>query len=91
MRSSKHLWGLTFNGFYPSTPNRSSYKSKFFLLPVIAFSFLYTLPKFFELRLCRVPIILDATNETEILSDEEEEAEETTCLSGGDTEGMDFE
>ena len=76
--------------------NRSSYKSKFFLLPVIAFSFLYTLPKFFELRLCRVPIILDATNDTELLSDggdslEEEEAEETACLSGGDSEGMDFE
>ena len=31
--------------------NRSSYKSKFFLLPVMAFSVLYTLPKFFELRL----------------------------------------
>ena len=75
-------------------PNRSSYKSKFFLLPVIAFSFLYTLPKFFELRLCRVPII----NDTALLSDsgdnleeEEEEAEETTCLSGGDSEGMEFE
>ena len=75
-------------------PNRSSYKSKFFLLPVIAFSFLYTLPKFFELRLCRVPRL--DTNETELLSDdgdslEEEEAEETTCLSGGDSEGMEFE
>ena len=31
--------------------NRSSYNSKFFLLPVMAFSVLYTLPKFFELRL----------------------------------------
>ena len=57
---------------------------------MIAFSFLYTLPKFFELRLCRVPI-LDATNETIEDSLEEEEAEETTCLSGGDSEGMDFE
>ena len=61
---------------------------------MIAFSFLYTLPKFFELRLCRVPII----NDTALLSDggenleeEEEEAEETTCLSGGDSEGMEFE
>ena len=61
---------------------------------MIAFSFLYTLPKFFELRLCRAPRL--DTNETELLSDdgdslEEEEAEETTCLSGGDSEGIDFE
>ena len=63
------------------TLSRSSYKSKFFLLPVIAFSFLYTLPKFFELRLKKVPtvdIIGNATNETAFIFD-------------GDLEEMEFE
>ena len=34
---------------------RSSYKSKFFVLPIILFSVAYTIPKFFEFRLSTVP------------------------------------
>ena len=58
--------------------NRSSYKSKFFLLPVIAFSFLYTLPKFFELRLIKVPVGNATSNETALTFD-------------GDLEELEFE
>ena len=37
-------------------PRRTGYKSRVFLLPVCLISILYPLPKFFELRLERVPL-----------------------------------
>ena len=42
---------------------RSSYHARLFIIPVILFAFLYTLPKFFELRLEREPIPSNSTHQ----------------------------
>ena len=46
---------------------RNRYKSASFIVPVISFSFLYTLPKFFELRLEDKPIQSSFPNHTDAL------------------------
>ena len=50
--------------------SRSHYRGRIFIIPVILFAVLYTIPKFFELRVQEIPVdpdlLLTATNASNI-------------------------
>ncbi|TRY79944.1 hypothetical protein TCAL_06554, partial [Tigriopus californicus] len=54
---------------YPFLPRRHVYSTRTFVIPVVVFTMLYNVPKFFELTVVRIPSFLDNTTNWESVNE----------------------